>query len=81
VTPPPSALQRVISDKFSIPFEIYRITTSEFPAMPKLHELNAYYTYDMILDLLEMLDVHYSLNEENVLKQRMEAERESKRRK
>jgi hypothetical protein len=49
--------------------------------MPKLHELNAYYTYDMILDLLEMLDVHYSLNEENVLKQRMEAERESKRRK
>jgi hypothetical protein len=44
--------------------------------MPKLHELNAYYTYDMILDLIEMLDVKYAMDEERVIKQKHEMEKQ-----
>jgi len=40
--------------------------------MPKLHEIEAYYTYDMIMDCVEMLDLKSALEEESYAAQRQE---------
>jgi hypothetical protein len=60
-------VQRIASEKLSIPFEIYRIISSENPTMPKLHEIESYYTYDMIMDCIEILDLRMALEEESYM--------------
>ena len=59
--PPPSKIEKEISEKFNQRWEIYRVATHELGGLHLIADMRTRYTLRDLYNMLEVLDVHDSM--------------------
>lgn len=72
-------MEKDLEEKFSLPWQIYRVATHELGGLHLVKEMKTKYTISDLYDMLEMLDVHDTLKK--LAYEKAEAEAAAKQKK